>query len=103
MITLVFLTSVKQFVKLFCLLAVVILASFSDVKAQNIGSLEQGANGALTSIDDPVDWLGGNINSSKAHYTESMSAPVHLEVTSLVDHGTIYCLTMGCDKDEVRV
>ncbi|MFH6604894.1 T9SS type A sorting domain-containing protein [Maribacter algicola] len=80
----------KNFVLLASLLVCV------NISAQKIEKLEQAANGSLSSIDNPVDWVTGNVNAAKAHYIECMTIPYHLEVVNLVP-GSSYSVSIGWD------
>jgi len=42
-----------------------------------------GANGTAASPDDPIVWLGGNLNANKAHYVEGHSVPIRLPMIGL--------------------
>ncbi|MDH3244043.1 MAG: hypothetical protein OEM26_05470, partial [Saprospiraceae bacterium] len=63
---------------------------------QKVEKLEQAANGKFSAINDPVEWVTGNVNEAKSHYAECMSIPYHLELSGLVA-GETYCVTIGYD------
>ena len=64
--------------------------------AQGPTKLRQAVNGSLSSIDDPVEWVTGNANHTKAHYAECMTVPYQLEIIGL-STGVNYCITIGWD------
>jgi hypothetical protein len=72
-----------------------LFTNFSAV-GQTIDKLEQGANGKLTSVKSPVDWVTGNVNEAKAHYSCGMTIPYRLSVSGLVP-GQTYQVTLGYD------
>ncbi len=78
------------------ILVAIISIGLNDLEAQKIEKLEQAANGTISSINDPVEWISGNLNAAKAHYTECMVIPYHLEIINLVP-GTTYSVTIGWD------
>jgi len=51
------------------------------------GNLDQGANGELTTdlsqIQNPVDWVNGDLNAGNSHYIEGHSVPYRLILTGL--------------------
>jgi predicted NUDIX family NTP pyrophosphohydrolase len=70
--------------------------------AQSIDKLEQLANGALKNAIGPEgicigdDWVTGNVNAAKAHYTCGMTIPYRMAVSGLVP-GNTYQVTIGYD------
>ena len=89
-LVLTFTTSVNQLVsKLYCLIAIIILASFSEVQAQKIERIEQVFYGKLSSITHPVDWISKNLSCQNTHLTDGKVTPFHLEVICLVNNGIV--------------
>ncbi|MCO4822901.1 MAG: hypothetical protein KC469_12585, partial [Flavobacteriaceae bacterium] len=79
-----------------CLTLLLFLLSTTLTNAQKVAKLEQAANGKLTSLQSPVDWVTGAVNEQKAHFTECMTIPYHLELIELVI-GDTYTVTIGWD------
>jgi hypothetical protein len=76
-------SSIKLFMMLF------LLGSFSSTKliAQTCplaSNPDQAVNGGVgQTVVSPVEWVNGNVNSSKAHYKEGQSIPYRVEITGL--------------------
>ncbi|WP_321373807.1 T9SS type A sorting domain-containing protein [uncultured Draconibacterium sp.] len=80
-----------------------LLFSFSNARAQSIDKLEQFANGALKDyLMAPAaelsgtDWVTGNVNAAKAHYTCGMTIPYRLQASGL-DPDSTYTVIIGYD------
>ncbi|MCB0632277.1 MAG: hypothetical protein KDD15_21200, partial [Lewinella sp.] len=80
----------------FVLFVLGFIVNLPSVQAQKIEKLEQVANGKADSPLPIVNWVTGNVNEQKAHFTECMSIPYHLEVLDLTP-GETYCVTIGYD------
>ena len=66
-----------------CSILLLIISAPQYLHAQNV-KLEQGQNGGvgLTPID-PIEWITGNANSGKAHYSEGQSIPYRVVLTGV--------------------
>ncbi|MEN6551187.1 MAG: DUF11 domain-containing protein, partial [Candidatus Cryosericum sp.] len=72
--------------KILAILLVISLLSSAfprTVSAAVSANLDQGSNGSVTSPISPVNWVNGNLNSTKAHYEEGDSVPYRIVLTGL--------------------
>lgn len=75
------------FLAIFALLLTSLQGFFVSVAEAAPGasaSLSQAQNGGVGDpVIDPVDWVNGNVNQSKGHYTEGQSVAYKMELTGL--------------------
>ena len=65
--------------RLYYLIAALILTFFKQVQAQKMNLLEQAANGKLSPIIDPADWIPGKSIDKNKHNLKGILTPFYLE------------------------
>jgi len=73
----------KKILSILVILSLLLSAFPRSAFAAAGADLDQGSNGSITSPISPVNWVNGNLNSTKAHYEEGDSVPYRAVLTSL--------------------
>ena len=68
---------------LFSVLLILIQINGYSQKGAPKVNIDQGDNGQRTTPKSPVDWVNGNLNTTKTHYIEGQSIPYRITLDNI--------------------
>ncbi len=79
-------TAVQKAFAILAIFALVLMPMINVNYAEAAASadLSQAENGKASAPKNPVEWVNGNVNEAKGHYTEGESIPYRMEIDGLV-------------------